>query len=284
MKLVPIVIFAYNRSSHFKRVMIALQNNKIQNHIYLILDGPKNRDDKIIQKDILGSVQIKGKYNKFKKRQITIIKNKKNLGLSKSINKGLDIISKKHKSFIVLEDDTIPYKNLIPFFMKCLKKYKNDNHIGAICGYQFMNFDKNAKKIETKFLKHFIPWGWATWSSIWRDYRSIKEETKIHNLKIPLFIKKILKKVYIKGNQKKYWSLKFMINNYIKNKYFIFPNTPLIKNIGFDGSGTNSKVTDKLYVCERKIELIKLSNFSLINKDLLKQEKQLNKVIGNFYN
>ena len=75
-----------------------------------------------------------------------------------------------------------------------------------------------------------------------------------------------------------------MINNYIKNKYFIFPNTPLIKNIGFDGSGTNSKVTDKLYVCERKIELIKLSNFSLINKDLLKQEKQLNKVIGNFYN
>ena len=32
---VPIVIFAYNRPSHFKRVMIALQNNNVKNKIFL---------------------------------------------------------------------------------------------------------------------------------------------------------------------------------------------------------------------------------------------------------
>ena len=41
MKKIPIVIFAYNRPSHFKKVMIALQNNKIKNKIYLFLDGQK---------------------------------------------------------------------------------------------------------------------------------------------------------------------------------------------------------------------------------------------------
>ena len=117
MQSIPIVIFAYNRSSHFKRIMIALQNNKIKNKIYLILDGPKNRDDKIIQEDILGSVQIVGKFNKFKKNQITVLKNKENLGLANSILNGLDKISKLHSSFIVLEDDTVPYSNLIKFFL-----------------------------------------------------------------------------------------------------------------------------------------------------------------------
>ena len=284
MNSIPIVIFAYNRSSHFKRVMISLQNNKIKNKIYMILDGAKNRNDRIIQKDILGSVKVIGNYNKFSKNQITVIRNKKNLGLAGSINKGLDKISRIHDSFIVLEDDTIPYRKLVTFFTKCLKKYKNNNNIGAICGYQFMKFDKNPKKIETKFLKHFIPWGWATWSSTWKNYRFKKKEIKNNNLNIPPFIKKIRKNILDKKNKKKYWSLNFMLNNYINKKYFVYPNIPLVKNIGFDGSGTNSLVTDELYVFEKKIHSIKLSNFSLVKKDLLKQEKKLNKVIKNFYN
>ena len=96
MKLIPIVIFAYNRPSHFKRVTIALQNIRVQNKIYLIIDGPKNQKEKILQEDILGSVEVIGNFNKFKKNQITIIKNKKNLGLAGSILNGLDKVSKLH--------------------------------------------------------------------------------------------------------------------------------------------------------------------------------------------
>ena len=69
---VPIVIFAYNRPSHFKRVMIALQNNNVKNKIFLFLDGPKNKNDKILQKDILGSITKVGKYvRKFKLDELT---------------------------------------------------------------------------------------------------------------------------------------------------------------------------------------------------------------------
>ena len=92
MKLTPIVIFAYNRESHFKRVSMAIQNNKIKNKIYFFLDGPKNIKDKVIQEHILIGLQRVGKYNNFNKNQIKIFRNKKNLGLAKSINKGLDKI------------------------------------------------------------------------------------------------------------------------------------------------------------------------------------------------
>mgnify|MGYP001169571495 CR=1 FL=1 len=75
-----------------------------------------------------------------------------------------------------------------------------------------------------------------------------------------------------------------MQHNYLNNKYFVYPNHPLVKNIGFDGSGTNCIITNELYVYEKKISKINLENFSLYKNDLLKHEKQLKKVIKNFYN
>ena len=88
-----------------------------------------------------------------------------------------------------------------------------------------------------KLLKHFIPWGWATWSKNWINFReNHKNLTKKNNVKkIPIFIKLLNKNLIKKKNYKNYWSLKFMIYNYCVENYFIFPNTSLVKNIGFDG-------------------------------------------------
>ena len=44
-------LFAYNRPSHFKRVLIALENYKVSN-LNIFIDGPKNNLDKNNQKNI----------------------------------------------------------------------------------------------------------------------------------------------------------------------------------------------------------------------------------------
>ena len=49
---IGIAIFAYNRPSHLRRVLIAIEDYKIKNPIYIFLDGPKNNSDKILQKEI----------------------------------------------------------------------------------------------------------------------------------------------------------------------------------------------------------------------------------------
>ena len=47
-------VFAYNRPSHLRRVLISLENYKISpsKNIYLFLDGPRNYKDKILQREI----------------------------------------------------------------------------------------------------------------------------------------------------------------------------------------------------------------------------------------
>ena len=65
---------------------------------------------------------------------------------------------------------------------------------------------------------------------------------------------------------------------------FIFPNNSLVKNIGFDGSGTNSLVTNDLYVLEKNIKKINYNKLKLKKFEEKKQEKLLKNVIKNFYN
>ena len=57
-----LVIIAYNRPSHLKRLIISLEYYKIKN-AYIFVDGPKNINDKILQKEIV--TMIKGSKIKF---------------------------------------------------------------------------------------------------------------------------------------------------------------------------------------------------------------------------
>ena len=106
MNSVGIAIFAYNRPSHLRRVLIALEDLNIRN-IEVFFDGPRNIQDQICKKEILFMLKtnLKVKSN--------IHENKKNIGLAKFIIKGLCIMAKKFISFIVLEDDCIPRKEFL---------------------------------------------------------------------------------------------------------------------------------------------------------------------------
>ena len=280
LKKTVIIIFAYNRPSHLKRVLIALENNKVKNDIYLIIDGPKNKFDKINQEDISLSLT---RFSNKNKRIVKIIKRKKNLGLAKSITGGITYLSKKYQNLIILEDDTIAYKNFIRFVEKHLKLIKSIDNTQVICGYQFPNFEKNPKTLKTLLLSNFVSWGWAIKSREWQAYLKFKKKNKKKNIKaVPIFLRNYFEDKYTVKQKKNIWSLDFMYYNFIKGNKYIFPNTSLIKNIGFDGSGVNSKATTKLQVKEDKVnkfDFTKLNSKTLINR----QTKIISKNLKLFY-
>ncbi len=276
LKETGIAIFAYNRPSHLRRVLIALEDYKIKN-VNIFLDGPKNEMDKVCQKEILFMLNTN---NKIKSK---IYKSKKNKGLAKSITEGLSLMSKKFKNFIVLEDDCIPRKEFFYFIKKCLKKYENRNDIDSICGYQLPELHKKNINITSSIgLNNFISWGWATWSKKWNNY--LKQKKKI-NFKNKNIKSKIISAINNKNvDKKKIWTLDYIIYCYLNNKYFVFPNKSLIKNIGFDGSGVNSKSTflfNTYYNPSNKIKIDK--NLKVDNKKSLFQENVIAKRLHLFY-
>ena len=94
----------------------------------------------------------------------------------------------------------------------------------------------------------------------------------------------MVKSVLVSTNCSNIWSLDFIYNNFNSKKKYIYPNYSLIKNIGFDGSGVNSKINNSLRVIGNTNKSIKKSKNILLNyKTQLKQEKILSKKINLFY-
>lgn len=87
-------------------------------------------------------------------------------------------------------------------------------------------------------------------------------------------IKKI-SKICLKKENKSIWSKKFIEFNLIFNKKIIFPNKSLIKNIGFDGSGINSSITNKFNTVYSKLSTKNLKMNFKQNKKLQKKQKKI---------
>ena len=109
-----IAVFAYNRPSHLRRVLIALENYKI-NRINLFLDGPKNKKDEIIQKEFK-QIFRDNKFNKKMKRNLHI--SKKNKGLAKSIERELVNFLKSMSIYLFWRMTVFLEKKLLNSFLK----------------------------------------------------------------------------------------------------------------------------------------------------------------------
>lgn len=270
-----ILLFGYNRPSHLKRVLISLEDYRVRN-IYFFLDGPKSKKDKIIQKEIIFMVQGN------KKLKVNIFHSKKNLGIAGSVINGINKLSKKFENLIILEDDCIPRKEFFSFVLKNLNKKKLEKNIAAVCGYQLPQLHKKDSIIRPYILDYFIPWGWGLKSSYWINYR--KKFNTLKKKKIKTINDKLINKLNkLVANKKQIWSLDFIIYCYLNEKKFIFPSKSLIKNIGFDGSGVNSKLTNKFNTVYSHTKKMVLDNL-IENKNLKEKQKNiLLKAVRYFY-
>jgi hypothetical protein len=243
--LAPIVLFAFNRPSHLIEVIRALKINKLSQYssLYIFIDGPRNTED---VRKVNECVDIAKSIRGFKDVHINI--STKNLGLSGSIISGLNYIFQSNNSAIILEDDLVVSRYFLEYMNDGLLTYKNTEDVCSIHGYMY----PHSKKLpETFFLRGSDCWGWATWSQYWELFEPDGQL--------------LLKKLIDSGEIDKFdyyghagnimmlknqingvidsWAIRWHASMFLSKKYTLYPNKSLIKNIGFDLSGTNSDNT-----------------------------------------
>lgn len=239
MKYAPIALFTYNRADHTQRAVESLLQNAEakDSDLFIFSDGAKN------EKAIKG-VEENREYihtiTGFK--SVTIVERKKNWGLANSLIAGITDVISKYGRVIVVEDDLI----LSPYFLKFmndgLDKYKNDDRVGAICGYIF----PIEEKLPDNFFLYFMhPWGWATWK---RGWDLLNTDTKYLLRKMRFKTNKF----NLGGNCGSYgnlycqkvglvdsWYIRFYASLFLEKKLILFPGKTMVLNRGCDGSGTH---------------------------------------------
>lgn len=242
MTYAPIALFVYNRPHHTEQTVEALKKNSesAKSDLYIFSDAPKNETSEANVKLVRDYIRtIRGF------RSITILERENNLGLANSIINGVTDVVDKYGRIIVLEDDLIVSPHFLGYMNTALQKYQYDEKVMQISGYMF--------PIELKamtdaiFLPYTTSWGWATWQRSWNrfdydvsGYEILKRDGKLRyqfDLDGTLGYYKMLESQL--AGKIDSWAIRWYLTVFMLGGLTLHPVASLVRNIGFDGSGTH---------------------------------------------
>ncbi len=242
--LSPIIYICYNRYEHVKKSLLSLKKNKLsqKSNIIIFSDAAQNYKDK---KKILKIRNYLKNLKGFKSKKI--IHRKKNFGTKKNIINAINFAFKKYDRAIIIEDDLIVSKYFLNFMNQCLEAYKNEKKIFHINGWSYPFMKKSSDDIN--FLGSMNCWGWATWKDRWSKL-SLNEDKFIstfsnrdkHYFNISSSMNHWSQLLRNKNKTLSTWAVFWHASIFSKNGICIYPKFPLVKNIGFDGSGRMSSI------------------------------------------
>lgn len=261
----PIVLFAYNRPIHIKKVLDALAMNieAKDSLLYIYCDGAKENVSEVTSQKIIETRTIVNLENRFLK--VIIKEHKKNKGLANSIIDGVTEIVNKYGTIIVLEDDIVPSQGFLKYMNDALNLYFNEPQVGCIHAW---NYDLNVSSYteSTFFLKGADCWGWATWKRAWDEFNpdgkelletleSKKLEFEFNRKNTHSFIEMLKNQIEGKNDS---WAIRWHASLFLKNMYCLHPSRPIVKNIGLDNTGVHCGISNLKQVPTNSIEINKI--------------------------
>lgn len=250
-KFSPVIIPTLNRFEHFYQCLESLEKCRYSDltDIFIGLDYPPSDYYREGWEKINSYLLEKEKQNNFK--SLTVFRRDHNCGISGEGN-NYELLSsyvlERYDRLILSEDDNIFSYRFLDYINNGLCKYENDKSIFAICGYQYADMSNSFQSTVIK-LDEFSAWGYGIWKdrvNLYNNYLS-KEA-----MKTILDDKKYIKRCKDISNKMRLCSLVRMykggevwgdslISSILihLNMKCIFPIVTLVKNNGWDGSGSH---------------------------------------------
>lgn len=269
----PIALFVYKRPEHAKKVLDALRENPeaIDSELIVYSDGPRGTlENRGVQdtRDLIRGV------TGFKK--VTLIERANNFGLSKSIISGVSEVLTAYENVIVLEDDLVVSKYFLGYMNSALDRYKDSNYVDAIHAYAY----PTKKQLpEIYFLKSPGCWGWGTWARAWKKFNPDANELYLQIMSKNLASEFDYNDAYpycnmlqeqAKGNIDS-WAIRWMASCFLGEGFTLNVGKSLVKNIGTDGSGSNSGDTS-LFDVDISNEEVVFSDIDIVQSSFAAQQ------------
>jgi len=246
--LAPIVLFVYNRPWHTLQTLEALSQNAEakESDLYIYADGPKES----ASAEDLQKIQETRTIIRQKQwcRNVYFVESDFNKGLADSVITGTTEIVNKYESVITLEDDVIVSQYFLAYMNKGLEKYRDADSVYMVAGYIFP-----VKKIKQKHSSFFLPLtstqAWGTWKRAWDHFdplaggfevlKTNQELRSRFNLDNSFDYSSMLMQ-QMETNSISSWAIRWWWTVFKKNGIVLYPDKSLVKNIGWDNSGSHS--------------------------------------------
>ena len=254
--LAPIVVFAYNRAFHLRRMLESLEKCYLsdESEVFIFADGPKNKPGDLEKVQEVREYLEKIVPN-MKFKHIHIFLKDANLGLAKSVISGVSQIINQYGKAIVLEDDLIYTRDFLIYMNNALAYYEKNRSVWSISGYtpKLRSLTENTNEVYRS--KRGSSWGWASWADRWNTVDwDVKEYGSAQYWLV--FAHKFMRggndlpgmlRHQMQGRIDS-WAVRWCYAQSRQDKDTIYPVRSRVLYLGNDGSGThcgNSGVADE---------------------------------------
>lgn len=173
-----------------------------------------------------------------------------NLGCRDRVSSGLTWVFSQVEQAIILEDDCLPDPTLFRFFDEMLLRYRDDERIMMISGFNPLRQGWKADQQQYHFSYCGAIWGWASWRRAWRFYDV--EMKRFADLEV----RERIKDLYVDpalygGRMQSYekvfrreldtWDYQWSFARAIQSGLSVVPSRNLVTNIGFGSDATHTK-------------------------------------------
>jgi hypothetical protein len=226
---------------HTRQTVAALRGNALAPDSDLIVfsDAPRDAAAAAAVREVREFVGSVSGFN-----SVRVVSRPSNLGLAGSIIDGVSSVCAEYGRVIVLEDDLVTAASFLQYMNQSLATYENDAAVGSIHGYWYPS-DRTLP--ETFFLRGASCWGWATWSRAWElfepDGGKLLTELRRRNLTDLFDLDGAIAYTQMLKNQiagkVDSWAIRWHAAMFLGERLQLSPARSLVRNIGFDGSGTH---------------------------------------------
>ena len=240
----PIAVFAYRRPDHLRNTLQSLMRCESfsASPVFVYCDGPRSEAERAdveatraVARELLGE----GAEYHF---------SASNRGLSASVIAGVSDVLKRFDRVIVIEDDLELTSDFITYMNAALERYASDERVYQVSGYMF-DAPEVARAGTAVFLPFTISWGWATWRRAWDAFeadapgwRQLLTDAKLrHRFNIGgtyAFASMLVRQML---GFRDSWAVRWCWSVFRRNGLALYPPVSMVKNTGFDGSGTHGR-------------------------------------------
>ena len=240
----PILFVVFNRKETALHTLNAIRKSKTK-RLYIAGDGPrKNKTGENLRVDetreaILEAIDWDC--------EVKTLFQENNLGCGPAVSSAIDWFFTNEEEGIILEDDCVPLESFFPFCEELLAKYRNDDRIGGITGYNPLK--KQVLTTSYGFSKYVENWGWASWRRVWQGF-DMQMGWRTHEQAQDIFMNggyngkdadRWRHDVGLLDKQKiNTWDVQWSLSVAAQNQLTIYPKHNLVSNIGVGDEATHT--------------------------------------------
>ena len=237
---IPVVLFAYARTTHLARVLACLRENRVP-LLEAYADGAKDAGD-------AGRVaQVRSMLRAIDWCEVHLVERPQNLGLGRNILAGVSDVATRHEAFMVWEDDLIVVPGTYAWMSAVLRHYARDPRVMSVTAWTHPRVTPKDVGSQPYFDGRAECWVWGAWARSWQGMTAENAAAKLAAAAKrgvrPDAYGGDLPRMAEAEERQNIWAVRWLYHHLQHGGLCVRPPWSMVEHIGLDASATNAGTT-----------------------------------------